>query len=76
MFSSVILSTMLLFPAQTTDFPTIWKKVEGEWSYVGQVKEKVQVHTWIEKKTKSHFNKILIKEVKRMPFIILTPTKG
>ena len=42
----------LLFSGQTFDFPRIWKKIEGKWSYVGQVKEKNQILVWIEKKTK------------------------
>ncbi len=76
MFSNLILAGFLIISAQTTDFPAIWKKIEGEWSYIGKVKEEAQVHTWIEKKTNSPFNKILIKEVKRMPFIILAPKES
>ena len=43
MISSVMLSGILFLGGQLVDFPTIWKKVEGKWSYVGQVKEKKQI---------------------------------
>ena len=43
MLNAVMLSGILLFSGQTFDFPAIWKKVEGKWSYVGQVKEKKQI---------------------------------
>ena len=73
MLNSVMLSGILLFSSQPIDFPQIWKKIEGKWSYVGQVKEKKQILVWIEKKTKTTSNQILNKEIKRMPFITLSP---
>ncbi len=62
-----------MLSGQNIDFPNIWKKVEGNWSYVGDVKEKTQILMWIEKKPKTDSNKIVIKEIKKMPFIILSP---
>ncbi len=73
MLSSVLLSGLLMISGQNIDFPQIWKKIEGDWSYVGSVKEKSQILMWIEKKTKTDSNKIVIKEIKKMPFIILSP---
>jgi len=73
MLNSVMLSGFLLFSAQPIDFPQVWKKIEGKWSYVGQVKEKNQILVWIENKTKTANNQILNKEIKRMPFITLSP---
>lgn len=74
MISSVMLSGLLLFSGQPIDFPQVWQKIEGKWSYVGQVKEKTQILVWIEKKTKTPNTKILNKEIKKMPFITLSPT--
>jgi len=73
MINTVMLSGLLLFSGQTIDFPQIWQKIEGQWSYVGQVKEKNQILVWIEKKTKTPNNQILNKEIKKMPFITLSP---
>tara|TARA_R100000697_G_scaffold110511_1_gene126959 strand:- start:177 stop:431 length:255 start_codon:yes stop_codon:yes gene_type:complete len=73
MISSVMLTGLLVISGQTPDFPDIWKKIEGKWSYVGQVKEKPQILFWIEKKTKSSSKNIVTKEIKKMPFIVLTP---
>ena len=73
MISSIILSGVLLFSGQTLDFPEIWKKIEGKWAYVGEVKEKNQILFWVEKKTKSPNTQILNKEIKKMPFITLSP---
>ncbi len=73
MFSSAILSGILMFSTQNTDFPDVWKKIEGKWSYVGKVKEKPQILFWIEKKTKTNSKNIVNKEIKKMPFIVLTP---
>jgi len=73
MISSIMLSGLLMILGQGTDFSNIWKKIEGKWSYVGQVKEKTQILFWIEKNSKSHENEILIKEIKKMPFITLSP---
>ncbi len=69
-----MLSGLLLFSGQPIDFPQVWQKIEGKWSYVGQVKEKTQILVWIEKKTKTPNTKILNKEIKKMPFITLSPT--
>tara|TARA_B100000029_G_scaffold490056_1_gene548575 strand:- start:113 stop:352 length:240 start_codon:yes stop_codon:yes gene_type:complete len=69
-----MLSGILLFSSQPIDFPEVWQKIEGKWSYVGQVKEKNQILVWIEKKTKTPNTKILNKEIKKMPFITLSPT--
>jgi hypothetical protein len=73
MISSAMLSGILLFGGQGIDFPAIWKKVEGKWSYVGEVKERKQILVWIEKTPKSPNNKILTREIKKMPFITLSP---
>ena len=48
-----MLSGLLLVGGQTIDFPQIWQKIEGKWSYVGQVKEKTQILVWIEEQTKT-----------------------
>ena len=74
MMSSVMLSSILFLSSQPIDFPDIWKKVEGKWSYVGQVKEKKQILVWIEKTPKTQGSEILIREIKKMPFITLKPT--
>ena len=73
MLNSILLSGLLTILGQVVDFPDIWKKIEGKWSYVGEVKEKPQVLFWIEKKTKTNSKNIVIKEIKRMPFIVLNP---
>ena len=73
MLSSIMLSGLLMISGQNIDFPEIWRKIEGKWSYVGEVKEKTQILFWIEKKTKSKSNNIITKEIKKMPFIILSP---
>jgi len=73
MISGMLLSGVLLFSGQTVDFPQIWQKIEGKWSYVGQIKEKTQILVWIEKKTKTPATKIFNKEIKKMPFITLSP---
>ncbi len=74
MMSSIVLSSIILLSGQTVDFPDIWKKVEGKWSYVGQVKEKKQILFWIEKTPKTQGSEILNREIKKMPFITLKPT--
>jgi len=74
MISSMMLSSILFLGGQTFDFPDIWKKVEGKWSYVGQVKEKKQILVWIEKTPKTEGSEILTREIKKMPFITLSPT--
>ena len=73
MLSSMTLSALLMFSGQSVDFPEVWKKIEGKWSYVGEVKEKTQILFWIEKKTKTIPKNIVTKEIKKMPFIGLTP---
>ena len=73
MMSNVVLSALLMFSGQSVDFPEVWKKIEGKWSYVGEVKEKPQILFWIEKKTKTNSKNIVTKEIKKMPFIVLTP---
>ena len=73
MISSVMLSGLLMISGQSVDFPEVWKKIEGKWSYVGEVKEKPQILFWIEKKTKTNSKNIVTKEIKKMPFIVLTP---
>jgi hypothetical protein len=74
MISSIILSGLLVFSTPPAEFPSIWEKIEGKWSYVGQIKEKTQILVWIEKKTKTPNTKIFNKEIKKMPFITLSPT--
>jgi len=76
MINNIMLSGLLLLSGQNLnlDFPSVWQKIEGKWSYVGKVKEKTQILVWIEKKTKSSNNQILNKEIKKMPFITLSPT--
>tara|TARA_R110000822_G_scaffold27282_2_gene81574 strand:- start:111 stop:377 length:267 start_codon:yes stop_codon:yes gene_type:complete len=74
MISNIMLSSLLLFGSHDVDFSAIWKKVEGEWSYVGQVKEKKQILGWIEKIPKTPGSKILNIEIRKMPFITLLPT--
>ena len=73
MINSIMLSGLLLIGGQPIDFPKVWQKIEGKWSYVGQVKEKNQILVWIEKKPKTPNTKILTKEIKKMPFITLSP---
>ena len=73
MLSSALLSGLLMISGQNIDFPEVWKKIEGKWSYVGEVKEKPQILFWIEKKTKTDSKNIIIKEIKKMPFVVLTP---
>lgn len=73
MLNNVMLSGLLMISGQSIDFPEVWKRIEGQWSYVGAIKEKPQVLVWIEKKTKSNSKSIINKEIKRMPFIVLTP---
>tara|TARA_E500000318_G_scaffold92068_1_gene90536 strand:- start:960 stop:1181 length:222 start_codon:yes stop_codon:yes gene_type:complete len=63
-----------MFGGQSLELPNIWKKIEGKWSYVGEVKEKTQILMWIEKTSKTTNNKIFIKEIKKMPFITLSPS--
>ena len=55
------------------DFPKVWDKIDGQWSYIGKVKETPQVLFWLEKKTKTQSKNLLINEIKKMPFIIYRP---
>ena len=73
MKSSVILIGALLLSSPSLDFPVVWKKIEGKWSYVGEVKEKTQILFWLEKETKSPNKNLHTKEIKKMPFITLSP---
>tara|TARA_R110002020_G_scaffold427983_1_gene637484 strand:- start:47 stop:301 length:255 start_codon:yes stop_codon:yes gene_type:complete len=73
MISNIVLSSLLMISGQNVDFPQVWKKIQGEWSYVGEVKEKPQILFWIEKKTKSKSKSIITKDIKKMPFIVLSP---
>ena len=73
MLNNIILSGLLMILGQNVDFPEVWKKIEGKWSYVGKVKEKPQILVWIENKTKTTSKNIITKEIKKMPFIVLTP---
>ena len=73
MISNVMLSALLMISGQSVDFPEVWKKIEGKWSYVGKVKEKPQILFWVEKKTKTEPKNLITKEIKKMPFIILSP---
>ena len=61
MVNSIVLSGLLMFGGQSLELPNIWKKIEGKWSYVGEVKEKTQILMWIEKTSKTTNNKIFIK---------------
>jgi len=74
MVNSIVLSGLLMFGGPVVELPNIWKKIEGKWSYVGEVKEKTQILVWIEKTTKTQNNKIFNKEIKKMPFITLSPS--
>jgi len=73
MLNNIILLGFLMISGQNIDFPEVWKKIEGKWSYVGEVKEKPQILFWIEKKSKTDSKNIVTKEIKKMPFIVLTP---
>ena len=73
MVSSVILAGVMALSSPNMDFPKVWEKIDGQWSYVGKVKEKPQVLFWLEKKTKTQSKNLLINEIKKMPFIIYQP---
>ena len=73
MINNIMLSALLIISGQSVDFTEVWKKIEGKWSYVGEVKEKPQILFWVENKTKTDSKNIVIKEIKKMPFIVLTP---
>ena len=73
MVSSVILAGLIALSSPNMDFPKVWEKIDGQWSYVGKVKEKPQVLFWLEKKTKTQSKNLLINEIRKMPFIIYRP---
>ena len=73
MVSSVILAGVIALSSPNMDFPKVWEKINGQWSYVGKVKEKPQVLFWLEKKTKTQSKNLLINEIRKMPFIIYRP---
>ena len=73
MVSSVILAGVMALSSPNMDFPKVWEKIDGQWSYVGKVKEKPQVLFWLEKKTKTQSKNLLINEIRKMPFIIYRP---
>ena len=73
MVSSVILAGVIALSSPNMDFPKVWEKIDGQWSYVGKVKEKPQVLFWLEKKTKTQSKNLLINEIRKMPFIIYRP---
>lgn len=73
MLSNLFLSGIIMFSGPTFDNPNLWTKIKGNWSYVGEVKEKEQILFWIEKKTKTPNYEIINREIKKMPFIILHP---
>ena len=73
MVSSVILAGVIALSSPNMDFPKVWEKIDGQWSYIGKVKEKPQVLFWLEKKTKTQSKNLLINEIRKMPFIIYRP---
>ena len=73
MVSSVILAGVIALSSPNMDFPKVWEKINGQWSYIGKVKEKPQVLFWLEKKTKTQSKNLLINEIRKMPFIIYRP---
>jgi len=46
MVSSVILAGVMALSSPKMDFPKVWEKIDGQWAYVGKVKEKPQVLFW------------------------------
>ena len=73
MFSSMIMAGVIAISSPNMDFPKVWEKIDGQWSYVGKVKEKPQVLFWLEKKTKTQSKNLLTNEIRKMPFIIYRP---
>jgi len=73
MFSNLIMAGVIAISSPNMDFPKVWEKIDGQWSYVGKVKEKPQVLFWLEKKTKTQSKNLLINEIRKMPFIIYRP---
>ncbi len=64
MFSTLIMAGVIAISSPNMDFPKVWEKIDGQWSYVGKVKEKPQVLFWLEKKTKTQSKNLLINEMK------------
>jgi len=73
MLSSLIVAGVIAISSPNLDFPKVWDKIDGQWSYIGKVKEKPQVLFWLEKKTKTQSKNLLINEIKKMPFIVYQP---
>ena len=73
MFSNLIMAGVIAISSPNMDFPKVWEKIDGQWSYVGKVKEKPQVLFWLEKKTKTQSKNLLTNEIRKMPFIIFRP---
>ena len=73
MVSSIILAGVIALSSPNMDFPKVWEKVDGQWSYIGKVKEKPQILFWLEKKTKTQSKNLLTNEIRKMPFIIYRP---
>ena len=73
MFSNLIMAGVIAISSPNMDFPKVWDKIDGQWSYVGKVKEKPQVLFWLEKKTKTQSKNLLINEIRKMPFIVYRP---
>ena len=70
MVSSIILAGVIALSSPNMDFPKVWEKVDGQWSYIGKVKEKPQILFWLEKKTKTQSKNLLTNEIRKMPFIV------
>ena len=64
------MAAVITMSTPNIDFPKVWEKIDGQWSYVGKVKEKPQILFWLEKKTKTQSKNLLINEIRKMPFII------
>ena len=73
MFSNLIMAGVIAISSPNMDFPKVWEKIDGQWSYVGKVKENPQVLFCLEKKTKTQSKNLLINEIRKMPFIIYRP---
>ena len=73
MISNILMAGILIFSGQELTKSSIWQKIEGTWSYIGKVQEKPQVLVWLEKNIKSKNQEIFTKEIKKMPFLTLSP---
>ena len=73
MFSNLIMAGVIAISSPNMDFPKVWEKIDGQWSYIGKIKEKPQVLFWLEKKTKTQSKNLLTNEIRKMPFIIYRP---